>query len=91
VITWRVNGMGGRVYAGIPSEDVAIAMAVDLEQYGIDEDRQLVQVAVTVDRTESDYGKPYVLVCGGDSRGLGVHPEERCDLCRRTADGERSW
>jgi hypothetical protein len=93
LITWSVNSTGGRLYSGIPSQDVAIAMAVDLERYGTydDDDEPMERYEVTVDLEAREYpdDPTFIHVYAEDSRGLGVLREERCAMCRLTAEGRR--
>lgn len=82
--TYCVNTMGGRLYSGIPSLDVAISMAIDFERYQDDvhENEPFDRVEVTVEETDEGCG-PFVLVYGGHSRGVGIHAQRRCEACRR--------
>ena len=78
--------MGGTIARGIPSRDVAIALAVDVERYDYGvafDDDPLVRNHVTVDMEARAYEDcpSFIHVCGS-GRGLGVHRELRCITCR---------
>jgi len=77
-----INGMGGNLYSGVPSRDVAIALAVDFERYGLDDDDEVERRDVTVQEADEGFG-PYTLVAGRGSRGLGIIEVHRCPTCMR--------
>lgn len=79
--------MGGRLYSGMPSLDVAISMAIDFERYqdDVDDDGafERVEVTVAMNARECDDLPPFTHVYGERSRGVGIHAETRCAACRR--------
>lgn len=88
MITYAINCPVGRLFSGIPSYDVAVAMAVDFSRYEMDEfdaDQDLVRHEVLVELAE-ELGIEYTWVyrADGHDRGLGVSAEGRCESCRRT-------
>lgn len=80
VVTWSVSSSGGRLYAGVPSRDVAIALAVDLLRY---EGLVRQDVLIETDLEDAEIGRHNAIVSSPhESRGLGVGREVRCASCR---------
>lgn len=92
-VTWVVNGMGGTVFKGAPSRDAAISLAVDEERYDREswefEEEVLERREVVVDEgADNEMGGVFTHVyaispSGNATRGLGIHPLERCCACRQ--------
>lgn len=90
--SWVINGMGGVVYSGIPSRDVAIVMAIDFERYEHNwdyDDEPLIRYEVAVDPNYSEGGAPFLWVGATNSRGLGLHEVQRCDACHQRVRSSR--
>lgn len=84
--TYSVNSMGGMLYSGVPSFDVAVSMAVDLCRYEDEDDEgrsSLARSEVKVEEVE-ECGVTYTLVTSDFQwRGFGIGVENRCDACLR--------
>jgi hypothetical protein len=95
VKTYSINTMGGVFGRGIPSRDVAIAMAADLIRYTYFDDSDdirewgLRRQDVRVDEVEyeddvlaevSSWTYTH-LTTQSEHRGVAVHEERRCDHC----------
>lgn len=83
--TFAICSHVGLIGRGIPSEDVAIAIAVDAclySEYGGEDEDTLVRRDVVVRREScSSPIAPYIYVDGREEADIGIHPEERCHHC----------
>jgi hypothetical protein len=86
---YGLNGfMGATIARGIPSQDVAISVATDMERYDLDDDDNDDHVMVRrdvfiVDVDEGFGTTPYIHVFGQRSRGVAVVAIHRCPTCHR--------